>query len=57
MSDRTPTAPGHLVNGTFSLPSGLQARRHRARPATGGAFSDVGANPATLLTYAGPVSQ
>jgi predicted acyl esterase len=42
--------PGHLVNGAFVLPQVLQAR------ANGGAFAPVGAAPATLLTYTGPVS-
>jgi hypothetical protein len=42
--------PGHLVNGAFVLPQALQAR------ANGGAFAPVGAAPATLLTYNGPVS-
>ena len=45
-------ATGHLVNGTFSLPSTLQAR------ANAGTYANVGgsANPTTLLTYPGPVS-
>jgi hypothetical protein len=55
VSDPSPTAPGHLVNGAFSLPSAVQAKA--SSPAgTGGAFTDVGATPATLLTYTGPVS-
>ncbi|HEY6891933.1 MAG TPA: hypothetical protein VI300_29295, partial [Solirubrobacter sp.] len=39
---------GHLVNGTFALPSALQASG-----STSGAYSAL---PATLKTYAGPVS-
>jgi hypothetical protein len=57
VSDPSDTATGHLVNGTFSLPSKLQARA--SSPAgSGGDFADVGgsANPTTLLTYAGPTA-
>jgi hypothetical protein len=57
VADPSGTATGHLVNGAFSLPSALQAKA--ASPAgTGGNFADVGgsANPTSLLTYAGPVS-
>jgi hypothetical protein len=56
VSDPSTVAPGHLVNGTFALPSGLQVAA-TSSAGTGGAFSDLSAtNPATLLTYAGPVS-
>jgi hypothetical protein len=57
VSDPSSTATGHLVNGTFSLPQALQA--DATSPAgNGGPFAPVGgsANPTTLLTYAGPVS-
>jgi hypothetical protein len=55
VADPSTTAPGHLVNGAFSLASAMQAKA--ASPGgTGGAFADVGANPTTLLTYTGPVS-
>jgi hypothetical protein len=57
VADPSGTATGHLVNGAFSLPSALQAKA--ASPAgTGGGFADVGgaANPTSLLTYGGPVS-
>ncbi len=50
VTDPSPTAPGHLVNGAFSLPSALQAA------AGAGAFAAVGTSPLTLLTYAAPVS-
>jgi hypothetical protein len=50
VADRSTTAPGHLVNGAFSLPSALQAK------AKAGPFSTVGSAPATLLTYSAPVS-
>ncbi len=57
VSDPSATATGHLVNGSFSLPQPLQA--NASSPAgTGSAFAPVGgsANPTTLLTYCGPVS-
>jgi hypothetical protein len=57
VSDPSSVATGHLVNGTFSLPQPLQASA--TSPAgNGGAFAPVGgsANPTTLLSYAGPVS-
>jgi hypothetical protein len=52
VADPSATAPGHLVNGAFSLPSALQAN------ANGGAFSEVEGSsaPATLLTYSAPTS-
>ena len=52
VADPSSTATGHLVNGTFSLPSTLQAA------ANAGAFAPVGgsAAPTTLLTYSNPVS-
>ncbi|WP_051324859.1 M12 family metallo-peptidase [Candidatus Solirubrobacter pratensis] len=50
VSDQSSNAPGHLVNGAFSLPSALQAK------ANAGAYSSVGASPATLLTYTAPIS-
>jgi hypothetical protein len=43
--------PGHLVNGSFVMPSILQARA-----GTTGAFSPVGASPATLKSYSAPIS-
>ena len=57
VSDPSSVATGHLVNGTFALPQPLQASA--TSPAgNGGAFAPVGgsANPTTLLSYAGPVS-
>ena len=55
--DPSSTAPGHLVNGPFSLPQALQAKATSANGA-GGAFAPIGGftSPATLLTYGGPVS-
>jgi hypothetical protein len=52
VADTSASSPGHLVNGTFALPSKVQAR------ARDGAFADVGgsAGPTNLLTYSGPVA-
>jgi uncharacterized protein (TIGR03118 family) len=57
VADPSSTATGHLVNGTFSLPSALKSSATSAA-GTGSALADVGgsANPTTLLTYANPVS-
>jgi hypothetical protein len=50
VADPSSTAPGHLLNGTFVMPSALQARVGT------GAFSTLSGAPATLKTYDGPVS-
>jgi PKD repeat protein len=57
VADPSSNATGHLVNGTFSLPSALTAKGSSTK-ATGGAFAPVGgsSSPTTLLTYGGPVS-
>jgi hypothetical protein len=51
VADPSSTATGHLVNGTFSLPSALQAN-------AGGPFADVGgsAAPTLLKTWNAPTS-
>ena len=41
VSDRSTTAPGHLVNADYTLPSTLQARAASTK-GTGGVFADVG---------------
>ena len=53
----TVSDPGHLTNGTFSLPTALTAKAASAG-GTGGAFAPVGwsANPTQLLSYAAPKS-
>ena len=58
VADPSSTATGHLVNGTFSLPSILQARASSALGTGGGAYANVGgsAAPTPLLSYSGPVS-
>jgi hypothetical protein len=50
VSDPSSAAPGHLVNGAFSLPQALQAQ------ANTGAFTAVSGSPATLWTWNAPVS-
>jgi hypothetical protein len=57
VADPSSVATGHLVNGTFSLPSPLQARARNAAN-TGTAYNNVGssASPLNLLTYDGPIS-
>ena len=55
VSDPSSNAPGHLVNGSFSLPSALQAKAS-STAGTGGAFAAVSGNPLQLLTWTGPVS-
>jgi hypothetical protein len=58
VADRSSTATGHLVNGTFSLPSALQVRASSAGGTGGGAYAPVGgsAAPTPLLSYSGPIS-
>ncbi len=55
VADPSSTAPGHLVNGSFSLPSALQASAS-SPTGSGHGLADVGASPLSLLSYAGPVS-
>jgi hypothetical protein len=57
VADPSSTATGHLVNGSFSLPSALQARARNAGQ-TNPAFAPVGssASPLNVLTYTGPIS-
>ena len=53
--DPSATAPGHLVNGAFSLPQALRANASSpgGSAAGGGAVSGM---PLTLETWAGPIS-
>ena len=57
VADPSSNATGRLVNGTFSLPSPMAVKAASAG-GTGSAFAPVGgsANPTTVLTYGGPVS-
>jgi hypothetical protein len=50
VADTTGTSPGHLVNGSFSLPQPIQAQ------ADTGAFAAVSGTPATLWTWSTPVA-
>ncbi len=54
VSDPSPTATGHLVNGAFSLPSPLQARATKP-DTTGTAFNNVD-SLLNLLSWSTPVS-
>jgi hypothetical protein len=56
VADTSTNVPGHLVNGTFSLPSAVQAKATSPTGTGSGAFSPVSATPLSLLTYSGPVS-
>jgi hypothetical protein len=51
VADPGATAPGHLVNGTFVMPSALLARA-----GTTDAFKTISGAPAALKTYNAPVS-
>ncbi len=55
VADASATAPGHLVNGSFSMPSALQAKA-ASGAGVGGAFAPLSGTPTSLLTYSGPVS-
>ncbi|HEX6021494.1 MAG TPA: DUF1080 domain-containing protein [Solirubrobacter sp.] len=57
VADPSDTNTGQLVNGSFVLPTKLQARAASAA-APGGALADVGgsANPTSLLDYTNPIS-
>jgi hypothetical protein len=55
VADPSANAPGHLVNGAFSLASALQANASSPH-GSGGAPAPVSDSASTLLTYAGPVS-
>ncbi len=56
VADPAANAPGHLVNGTFSLPSAVQAKASSPAGTGSTAFAAVSATPLTLLTYSDPVS-
>jgi hypothetical protein len=55
VTDSSATAPGHLVNGTFTLPSALKASA--ASPAgTSAAEGAVSGSPLSLLSWTNPIS-
>ncbi len=55
VADTSATAPGHLVNGTFSLPQAVKARATNSANSNT-TFANVSSTPLTLLTYGGPTS-
>ncbi len=55
VTDPSATAPGHLVNGTFSLPAALRAVGTSPAGTSSGAGS-VGGAPLALTTWSNPVS-
>jgi sugar phosphate isomerase/epimerase len=58
VADTNATAPGHLVNGTFALPSALQiAATNAANPTVAyKPLPETTAAPLSLLTYTGPTA-
>ena len=61
-ADLSGNETGHLVQGSYRLPSALETRATGLGnpplefPGTGGSFAPLSAPSVTLLTYAGPVS-
>jgi hypothetical protein len=55
VADPSTNAPGHLVNGAFSLPTALKAAATSAAGTSAGAGS-VNGSPLTLETWNGPTS-
>jgi len=55
VADPSSNAPGHLVNGTFSLPSALVATASSPGGA-GGPGGSLGSSPLTLESWAAPIS-
>ncbi|MDA0166137.1 hypothetical protein OM076_38085 [Solirubrobacter ginsenosidimutans] len=56
VADPSSTAPGHLVNGAFSLAEALEAKATSTGGTVTGDFTPLGAGALGLLTYGGPVS-
>ena len=57
VTDASTNAPGHLVNGTFSLPQALQVRAtNAANRAPFAPLSETAGTPLNLLTYNGPTA-
>jgi hypothetical protein len=55
VADPSRSSPGHLVNGTFTLPSALQAKAANAAHPTS-PFGPVSGSSLNLLAYDGPAS-
>jgi len=56
VADTSGNAPGHLVNGSFSLPSALQSQASSPAAGPGNAFAPVSGSPLGLLSWSAPVS-
>jgi photosystem II stability/assembly factor-like uncharacterized protein len=56
VADPSGVSPGHLVNGSFSLPQPLQAQASSPAAGPGGAFAPVSGDPLVLLTWSAPTS-
>jgi hypothetical protein len=56
VSDPSTTAPGHLVNGPFVMPSALQASAASPAAGAGPAPASLGASPLTVLRWTAPAS-
>ena len=58
VTDASPTATGHLVNGSFSLPSALQVRATNAAQQNSpyAALPETAGTPLPLLTWNGPTT-
>ncbi len=58
VTDPSSTAPGHLVNGTFALPSALTLRAvNTVQPNPAYVpLSETAGTPVNLLTYTGPTA-
>jgi hypothetical protein len=56
VSDPDTVHPGHLVNGTFFLPSALTASASSPLAGNGPAAASLGASPLTLLSWTKPAS-
>ena len=58
VADPSSTNTGHLVNGTFALPSVLQVKASSAAGTGSAAFANVGGSsaPTSLLSYSAPIS-
>jgi hypothetical protein len=58
VSDASPAATGHLVNGAFALPSALRTRASSPAAGPAGALTDVGGTsaPTALASWTGPIS-
>jgi len=56
VTDTGGAAPGHLVNGSFSLPQPLKAQASSPAAGSGSAFAPISDSPLALLSWSAPVS-